>query len=87
MLPIYSATEMAAMCKGRSGGVWYETVQRFYRAGMTITEIARTMNVSRNTVSKDVRAEGFPERPQSTRSGYAPPLPCASGSTVAGRVS
>jgi transposase len=40
----------------------YETVRRLYQAGMTQTEIARTMAMSRNTVSKYIRAEGFPER-------------------------
>lgn len=40
----------------------YETVRRFYQVGMTIAEIARTMSMSRNTVSKYLRAEDFPER-------------------------
>jgi transposase len=37
-------------------------VQSLYRAGMTIAEIARTMSMSRNTASKYLRADDFPER-------------------------
>jgi transposase len=40
----------------------YEAVRKVYRAGMTIAEIARTMRMSRNTASKYLRAEDFPER-------------------------
>lgn len=39
----------------------YEAVRQLYRAGMAIAEIARTMGMSRNTASKYIRAEDFPE--------------------------
>ena len=40
----------------------YEAVRKLYRAGMPIAEIARTLRMSRNTASKYLRAEDFPER-------------------------
>lgn len=66
----------------------YATVRRLYQAGMSQTEIARTMAMSRNTVSKYIRAEGFPERLGAvTRSGEPPPVPCAPGCALGGGMS
>lgn len=57
-----TGSEQQQRARRRSRVQRYEAVRQLYRAGMTIAEIARTMRMSRNTVSKYIRAEDFPER-------------------------